>query len=109
MTRALKSLPVRARVGLTGTALQNKYEELWCLLDWANPGCLGSMDHFKAEFSQPMVRGFRQDASREELAIARRQQAKFNALKKDFSSSVRLEFLRRIRFCYIIKKKKDKI
>ena len=82
VTRALKSLPARARVGLTGTALQNKYEELWCLLDWANPGCLGSMDHFKAEFSQPMVRGFRQDASREELAIARRQQAKFNALKK---------------------------
>ena len=26
VTRALKGLPVRARVGLTGTALQNKYE-----------------------------------------------------------------------------------
>ena len=82
VTRALKCLPVQARVGLTGTALQNNYEELWCLLDWANPGCLGSMDHFKSEFSQPMVRGFRQDASKEELTLARAKQKKFNVLKK---------------------------
>ena len=28
------------RIGMNGTAVQTKYEELWCLLDWANPGCL---------------------------------------------------------------------
>ena len=82
VTIALKSLSCTSRIGLTGTALQNKYEELWCLLDWANPGCLGSLDHFRSEFSLPMVRGFRQDASKEELATARLKQTKFNALKQ---------------------------
>ncbi|XP_023325018.1 DNA excision repair protein ERCC-6-like 2 [Eurytemora carolleeae] len=55
VTRALKSLECKRRIGLTGTALQNKYEELWCLLDWANPGCLGSCKHFQREFSVPMM------------------------------------------------------
>ena len=82
VTRAMKALAVGARVGLTGTALQNKYEELWCLLDWANPGCLGSLDHFRAEFSLPMVRGFRQDADAAELAAARTKQTKLNELKQ---------------------------
>ena len=82
VTRAMKALAVGARVGLTGTALQNKYEELWCLLDWANPGCLGSLDHFRAEFSLPMVRGFRQDADAAELSAARTKQTKLNELKQ---------------------------
>ena len=82
ITVALKSLSCLRRVGLTGTALQNNYEELWCLLDWANPGCLGSLEHFKSEFSLPMVRGFRQDATSDELDIARKKQEKFNALRQ---------------------------
>ena len=41
VTHAMKSLSCPMRIGLTGTAVQNKYEELWCLLDWDNPGCLG--------------------------------------------------------------------
>ena len=81
-TRALKSLSCLKRIGLTGTALQNKYEELWCLLDWANPGCLGSLEHFKAEFSLPMIRGFRQDASSDELSEAQIKQEEFNAQKQ---------------------------
>ena len=71
VTQALKSFSVSAQVGLTETTVQNRYEELWCLLDWANPACLGSLDHLKQEFSQPMACGFRQDASKYELATAR--------------------------------------
>jgi len=26
------------RIGLTGTAIQNNYDELWTLLNWTNPG-----------------------------------------------------------------------
>ena len=63
VTRAMKAFSCQVRIGLTGTALQNKYEELWCLLDWANPGCLGSVKHFQAEFSSPMTKGFRLDAA----------------------------------------------
>ena len=81
LTKALKSLRCLKRIGLTGTALQNKYEELWCLLDWANPGCLGTSEHFKSSLSRPMVKGFRQDATSNELANAREKQEKFNTEK----------------------------
>jgi len=82
ITRAMKAFSCQVRIGLTGTALQNKYEELWCLLDWANPGCLGSVKHFQAEFSSPMTKGFRLDATKAELATARLKQVKLNTLKQ---------------------------
>jgi len=82
ITRAMKAFSCQVRIGLTGTALQNKYEELWCLLDWANPGCLGSVKHFQAEFSSPMTKGFRLDATKAELATARLKQVKLNSLKQ---------------------------
>ena len=82
ITQTLKSLKCLKRIGLTGTALQNKYEELWCVLDWANPGCLGSLELFKRDFSRPMVRGFRQDATTNELSTARKKQNEFNTLKQ---------------------------
>ena len=50
MFNSVKFVVCKRRYGLTGTALQNKYSELWCLLDWANPGCLGSSKHFIYEF-----------------------------------------------------------
>ena len=81
LTKALKSLLCLKRIGLTGTAFQNKYEELWCLLDWANPGCLGSAENFKSRLSRPMVKGFRQDATSNELANARKKQEEFNTQK----------------------------
>ena len=36
----LHAMKCSMRIGMNGTAVQTKYEELWCLLDWANPGCL---------------------------------------------------------------------
>ena len=71
VTMALKSLRCRRRIGLTGTLLQNKYEELWCVLDWANPGCLGSLRSFRESYVEPIERGLVVDASKGKLAKAR--------------------------------------
>ena len=71
VTEALKSLRCRRRVGLTGTLLQNKYDELWCVLDWANPGCLGSPRSFREIYVGPIERGLVVDASKGDLARAR--------------------------------------
>ena len=68
---ALKSLRCRRRIGLTGTLLQNKYEELWCVLDWANPNCLGSLRSFRERYTEPIERGLVIDASKGRLARAR--------------------------------------
>ena len=49
ITIALKSLKCRTRIGLTGTLVQNKYNDLWCILDWANPSCLGTIQRQACE------------------------------------------------------------
>lgn len=48
--------------------MQNDFYELWCLLDWAVPGCLGERDHYKQYYAHAMQMGQRQDASTFELA-----------------------------------------
>lgn len=46
VTQALRTIRTRRRYGLTGTALQNNMTELWSILDWVQPGCLGNIRYF---------------------------------------------------------------
>lgn len=41
-TEAMHLFPTRLRYGLTGTAVQNRLGELWCLLHWTVPGRVGT-------------------------------------------------------------------
>jgi len=45
-SRAVRKLPARARVALTGTPIENRLGDLWALFDFLNPGLLGSRDVF---------------------------------------------------------------
>ncbi|KAI0312226.1 P-loop containing nucleoside triphosphate hydrolase protein [Amylostereum chailletii] len=45
------------RIALTGTAIQNSYFELWTLLDWANPGSVGTMAQWKKAVADPLTAG----------------------------------------------------
>jgi uncharacterized Zn finger protein/superfamily II DNA or RNA helicase len=53
-TRAIKALPARACVGLSGTPVENRLLDAWSLLDFANPGLLGSSAQFQTEFATPV-------------------------------------------------------
>ncbi|XP_036954302.1 DNA excision repair protein ERCC-6-like 2 isoform X2 [Acanthopagrus latus] len=72
ITQAMKDLKCKIRIGLTGTILQNNLEELWCVMDWAIPGCLGSLGHFKSKFSDPIEQGQRHSATKRSLATGRK-------------------------------------
>ncbi|KAF7669879.1 hypothetical protein LDENG_00100540 [Lucifuga dentata] len=72
ITQAMKELSCQVRIGLTGTILQNKLEELWCVMDWAVPGCLGSLGHFKNKFSDPIETGQKYSATKRALASGRK-------------------------------------
>ncbi|KAM3867457.1 DNA excision repair protein ERCC-6-like 2 [Diretmus argenteus] len=72
ITQAMKELRCQVRIGLTGTILQNNLEELWCVMDWAIPGCLGSLGHFKNKFSDPIEHGQRHSATKRTLAMGRK-------------------------------------
>ena len=51
MARAVRRFPARVRIALTGTPVENRLAELWSILDFVNPGLLGSAHTFRARFA----------------------------------------------------------
>lgn len=72
ITQAMKEMRCKVRVGLTGTVLQNNLEELWCVMDWAIPGCLGTLAGFKNRFSDPIEQGQKHTVTKRALAEGRK-------------------------------------
>jgi SNF2 family DNA or RNA helicase len=65
---------------LTGTPIQNNLMELWCLLDWTNPNCLGSAASFEEKWVRPILEGQRFDSTKRELAVTRTKQEELSKL-----------------------------
>lgn len=59
------------RFGLTGTAIQNSYRELWTVLDWTNPGSVGTDKEWTTHVTKPLVIGQSASAKDEERARAK--------------------------------------
>ncbi len=51
---AIRSLPAASRIAVTGTPVENRLADLWALLEFANPGLLGTAASFKKRFSEPI-------------------------------------------------------
>ncbi|GAA0530211.1 DEAD/DEAH box helicase [Paractinoplanes ferrugineus] len=56
MAKAVRRLPARVRIALTGTPVENRLAELWSILDFVNPGLLASAHTFRARFAVPVER-----------------------------------------------------
>ncbi len=52
--RALRRLPARRRVAMTGTPIENRLGELWAIMDIVNPGLLGTREWFERTFARPI-------------------------------------------------------
>ncbi|ATE52766.1 DEAD/DEAH box helicase [Actinosynnema pretiosum] len=61
--QAVRSLDARHRVALTGTPVENRLAELWSVMDFANPGVLGTVNTFRARFAVPVERHGDEDAA----------------------------------------------
>jgi hypothetical protein len=55
--RALRRLPARRRLAMTGTPIENRLGDLWALMDIVNPGLLGSHERFDRTFARPIELG----------------------------------------------------
>ena len=55
VTSAIKGMKARFRLACTGTPVENGLSELWCIVDFAQPGRLGSRTEFRREFERPLV------------------------------------------------------
>ncbi|KAG8792318.1 hypothetical protein FRC12_006504 [Ceratobasidium sp. 428] len=70
-TVALNKFACQVRFGLTGTAIQNGYKELWTLLDWCAPGKVGSQNQWKLNISIPLAEGQAHRATQAQVSKAR--------------------------------------
>ncbi|GAA0966161.1 DEAD/DEAH box helicase [Actinocorallia libanotica] len=52
--RAVRSIPARSRIALTGTPVENHLTELWSIMEFANPGLLGPRESFRERFAVPI-------------------------------------------------------
>ncbi|GAB2942159.1 DEAD/DEAH box helicase [Micromonospora polyrhachis] len=60
---AIRSLPARHRVAVTGTPVENRLADLWSIMEFANPGLLGSAAAFKKRYAEPIERHGDDDAA----------------------------------------------
>jgi SNF2 family DNA or RNA helicase len=49
-TAALKTLPRRVSIAVTGTPVENRLQDLWSICDFALPGLLGRLEQFTSKF-----------------------------------------------------------
>ncbi|GAA1132318.1 DEAD/DEAH box helicase [Kribbella jejuensis] len=63
--KALRTVPAKARVALTGTPVENNLSELWAVLDWTTPGLLGRLGTFRNQWATPI------EADKDEEVAAR--------------------------------------
>eukprot|EP00116_Pleurobrachia_bachei_P002279 sb/3462541/ len=105
-SKAVRQVPCRNRLLISGTPIQNNLKELWALFDFVSRGqLLGTMTTFKSNYIVPIERGREKDASRAEAKLGaklaeslrkvihsyflRRTKAEIKASKVDTSSGVK--------------------
>ncbi len=55
-TQAIKSIQAVHKIALTGTPVENRLSELWSIMEFLNPGYLGSGTDFRKKFALPIER-----------------------------------------------------
>jgi SNF2 family DNA or RNA helicase len=105
VTQAMGDINSLCRIGLTGTAIQNNYDELWTLLNWTNPGRFASLASWRESISKPLKIGQAHDATSLQLGLARRTA---NKLVKNLLPNF---FLRRMKslIAHQLPKKTDRV
>ncbi|WP_229810979.1 DEAD/DEAH box helicase [Streptosporangium pseudovulgare] len=63
-SRAVRAIPARTRLALTGTPVENRLSELWSIMEFCNPGLLGPARRFRERYQEPI------ETRRDEDAVA---------------------------------------
>ena len=70
-SRAIRALDAPRRMALTGTPLENRLSELWSILEFCNPGLLGTGDEFRRTFAVPVERYHDRQRSKQLKSLVR--------------------------------------
>ena len=71
-TNAIKQLPRRCAVAVTGTPLENRLRDVWSICDFVMPGYLGDLDSFEQRFDDSVGAATRLEPFISPLMLRRR-------------------------------------
>jgi SNF2 family DNA or RNA helicase len=69
--KAVRRLVAGHRVALTGTPVENRLAELWSIMDFVNPGVLGSAELFRTRYAIPVERHGQTEPAQRLRAVTR--------------------------------------
>ncbi|KAF9963950.1 DNA-dependent ATPase protein rad54 [Mortierella alpina] len=81
---ALNELNVQRRVILSGTPIQNDLSEYFSLLNFANPGLLGSTAEFRKNYEIPILRGRDSEASEQDQETSNQKLTELSGVVSKF-------------------------
>lgn len=55
-SKAVRGIPAKLHIAMSGTPVENRLSEFWSIMDFANKGYLGSAKAFKTAFANPIQR-----------------------------------------------------
>ena len=55
-TQSVRAIPAERQIAMTGTPVENRLSELWSIMQFLNPGMLGSEKAFRERFAIPIER-----------------------------------------------------
>ncbi|XP_007488181.2 DNA repair and recombination protein RAD54B isoform X3 [Monodelphis domestica] len=79
-TTALVSLSCEKRVILTGTPVQNDLQEFYALIEFVNPGILGSLSSYRKIYEEPIIISREPSATQEEKKLGEKRAAELTRL-----------------------------
>ena len=80
----LAALPTLKRVLLSGTPLQNRLDEFYAMVNFCNPGVLGTPNEFRRNFERPILAGMEPDCTDEVTLKAKTTSAKLSGISNQF-------------------------
>ncbi|KAL6050256.1 DNA repair and recombination protein RAD54B [Balamuthia mandrillaris] len=83
-TQTLAELPTKRKIILSGTPIQNDLEEFFSMIDFVNPGILGSREKFKKVFEEPIMAGRQPQATKEEKELGQSRSQMLSQLTSGF-------------------------
>ncbi|CAL8470234.1 g9776 [Coccomyxa elongata] len=84
INKALDSLACKRRVLLSGTPMQNHLDEFFAMVDFCNPGVLGTPSQFRRYYEGPIVAGREPDATEEVVAKGAERSSELSAIVNNF-------------------------
>jgi DNA repair and recombination protein RAD54B len=82
--QAIKNLDTPMRVVLSGTPMQNDLSEFFVMVDFVNPGLLGTYNAFKKEFEVPIMKSRQPGALAKDVEKGTARGEELSSLTKEF-------------------------